>query len=86
MNKRLIDITKPITFLTFSEALNCLKEGNLLSRRGWNGEDMYIQIQNPDRDSKMTLPYIYLKTADYKFVPWVASQTDLLSDDWFIVN
>jgi hypothetical protein len=30
-------------------------------------------------------PYLMLKTADDEFVPWVASQSDLLADDWFEV-
>lgn len=28
------------------------------------------------------LPYITMKTADDKIVPWLASQTDLLAEDW----
>ncbi len=28
------------------------------------------------------LPYIMMKTADGAFVPWLASQTDILADDW----
>lgn len=31
-------------------------------------------------------PYLMLKTADNDFVPWVASQSDLLEDDWFKVG
>lgn len=31
-------------------------------------------------------PHIVMKTADDKFVPWLASQTDLLADDWGIVD
>lgn len=27
-------------------------------------------------------PYLMMKTADDDFVPWVASQTDLLAEDW----
>ena len=34
----------------------------------------------------MTLPYIYMKTADDNLVPWLASQTDMLAEDWKIVN
>lgn len=30
------------------------------------------------------LPYIMMKTADDAFVPWLASQTDILADDWRI--
>jgi len=32
------------------------------------------------------LPYLMMKTVDGSFVPWLASQTDILADDWFIVN
>lgn len=37
-----------------------------------------------DRVPKM-LPWIGMKTADNHFVPWLASQTDMLADDWFIL-
>ena len=47
---------------------------------------MYIQLQRPDPDSKMTLSYIYMKTVDDDLVPWTASQTDMLSDDWQIYH
>jgi len=30
----------------------------------------------------MTLPYLYMKTVDNQLVPWLASQTDVLSEDW----
>jgi hypothetical protein len=32
------------------------------------------------------LPWIGMKTADNKFVPWLASQTDILAEDWEIVE
>lgn len=32
------------------------------------------------------LPWIGMKTADDKFVPWLASQTDVLADDWTILR
>ncbi len=32
------------------------------------------------------LPWIGMKTADNKFVPWLASQTDMLADDWVVVQ
>jgi len=31
-------------------------------------------------------PYLMMRTADGSFVPWVASQTDLLADDWYVVE
>lgn len=30
-------------------------------------------------------PYLMFKTVNDEFVPWVASQTDLLADDWYTV-
>lgn len=66
----------------FSYALAWLRDGERVCRAGWNGKDMYIELQTPTDTSKMTLPYIFMKTADGNLVPWLASQTDLLSDDW----
>ncbi len=71
---------------TFDKALLALKDGFAVTRKGWNGKDMYLLVQFPDDESKMTLPYIYMKTADAHLVPWLASQTDLLSDDWDFVT
>lgn len=68
--------------MNFGQALEELKDGASLCRAGWNGKDMYIALQVPDEHSKMTLPYIYMKTVGDDLVPWVASQTDLLADDW----
>lgn len=68
--------------MNFSYALNYIKQGKKVRRSGWNGKGMWIGLQKPDLYSKMTLPYIYMYTADQHFVPWLASQTDILSDDW----
>lgn len=66
----------------FSWMLRQLKSGERMTRAGWNGKDMWIELQTPDEHSKMSLPYIYLRTVTGDLVPWLASQTDLLSDDW----
>jgi len=71
--------------MDFSTALFILKDGNKVARSGWNGQGMWIELQRPDKHSKMTFPYIYMKTADDQRVPWLASQTDLLASDWMIV-
>lgn len=68
--------------MNFSIALESLVSGAKIYRDGWNGKGMYLELQRPDANSKMTLPYIYMKTACNNFVPWLASQTDLLSNDW----
>jgi hypothetical protein len=68
--------------MDFSEALKAMKNGSRAARTGWNGKGMWIEIQSPDENSKMTLPYIFMKTAQGDLVPWLASQTDLLAGDW----
>ena len=67
---------------SFSAALYMLKSGRKMQRSGWNGRGMFVAIQEPDEHSANTLPYIWMHTADGHRVPWVASQTDLLSCDW----
>jgi len=59
-----------------------LKLGKCFARNGWNGKGMWVELQVPDEHSKMSLPYVYMKTADGKLVPWLCSQTDLLAEDW----
>lgn len=68
--------------MDFGQALGKLKLGERVARIGWNGKGMWIQLQRPDSHSKMTLPYIYMYTAQGDLVPWLASQTDVLAEDW----
>jgi len=68
----------------FSAALFALKSKLRVYRKGWNGKGMWLALQTPDANSKMKLPYIYMSTATGDLVPWVASQTDLLADDWHV--
>ena len=72
--------------MDFGNAIRALKDGKKVSREGWNGKGMWLALQVPDAHSKMSLPYIYMKTADDKLVPWLASQADMLSEDWVEVN
>lgn len=76
---------------TFGEAIRLLKEGETVQRRGWNGKGLTLKLQTPDSNSKMTLPYIYMEypadsvNTPSARVPWLASQTDILTDDWILV-
>lgn len=72
--------------MNFGDAIQALKNGKRVARAGWNGKNMYLELQRPDEHSKMTLPYIYMRTVQGEFVPWLASQTDVLSDDWITVE
>lgn len=69
----------------FGLALAYLRDGHKVARSGWNGKKMWLALQVPDAHSKMTLPYIYMRTAQGDLVPWLASQTDVLGNDWAVV-
>ena len=66
---------------SFGYALMAAKNGYKIQRVGWNGKCMWVRVQFPDKHSKMTKPYLYIEYADERF-PWVASQADLMADDW----
>ena len=83
--------------LTFGQAIEAMKAGKKVARAGWNGKGMWLRVVYPYLDKQFLviegdfcegtlLPYIGMKTADNGFVPWLASQTDMLSDDWMIVE
>jgi Protein of unknown function (DUF2829) len=69
----------------FGWALRQLQMGERVFRENWNGKGQYLELQTPDVNSKMTLPYIFIHTVQGDLVPWLASQTDLLSEDWDVV-
>ena len=80
--------------MNFGQALEDLKIGAKVARMGWNGKGIFIELQVPDEHSKMTSPYIFIDTtgletenpdAPKSRVPWLASQTDMLAEDWVIV-
>lgn len=72
----------------FEEVLPLLRNGARAQRQGWNGTGLWVELQKPDSNSKMTLPYFYLTyppkgdgTPETR-VPWTPSITDILSGDW----
>lgn len=113
--------------LDFGKAIQALKEGSKVSRQGWNGKGMYLQIgkgllpcetltgtsgvdlksMQADKDGIIThvegvpialfdgdevgeatvLPCVQMKTVLGSIVNgWLASQTDMLAEDWGIVE
>jgi len=71
--------------MDFGQALLLLKQGHRVARDGWNGKGMSLELQRPDMNSKMTLPYIFMTTVQGQRVPWLASQTDMLAEDWAVL-
>ena len=76
--------------VSFSEALQAVKVGHPISRQGWNGAGLKVHAQYPDTGSKNTLHYLYIqypadaKTTPNARVPWLASQTDIMAEDWVV--
>lgn len=85
----------------FGHALICLKDGKKLSRTSWNDKNSFIYLV-PASNFKVNRPplntfysegteiqynfHIDMKCSDGSCIPWTASQSDLLSDDWYIVD
>lgn len=82
----------------FDKAIVALKEGKKVARDGWNGKGMFLYyVPAAEYDASTAIAkeafpsgrvpygaYIAIKTAQGNVVPWLASQTDLLSSDWTI--
>ena len=71
--------------MNFGDAITALRSGSKVSRTNWNGPGQSLELQVPDEHSKMTRPYIFINTVQGDRVPWLASQSDMLCDDWVIV-
>lgn len=82
---------------SFGMAIEALRIGKKVSRKGWNGKGMWLSHVEPYNNHQFDLiekpgaegtflPYIGMKTADNGYVPWLASQTDMLAYDWHIVE
>nr|WP_036642100.1 DUF2829 domain-containing protein [Paenibacillus durus] len=80
--------------MSFGAAVEALKAGKRVARAGWNGRVMWLTLvpacrYNPSDVNSLgleKLPWIGMKTADNKFVPWLASQTDVLAEDWQVIE
>ena len=78
--------------MTFGQAIEAMKAGKKVARSGWNGKNMYIYIVEKFTDVSVDRPtvvydsYIMMRTAQGSYVPWLASQTDVLAEDWVIVE
>ncbi|MBA4307612.1 MAG: DUF2829 domain-containing protein [Sphingopyxis sp.] len=86
--------------MSFGHAIVMLKQGRKVARAGWNGKGMYLYYVPANSYPPTTLAareefggdmvpygaYIAMKTTQGNVVPWLASQTDVLADDWQIVD
>lgn len=89
------------TLLTFGEALACAKRGSKIARQGWNGKGMFVFLVQGSTFTVNRAPllgiypegtvvkyraHLDMRTADGQIVPWLASQSDVLDEDWVIVE
>lgn len=92
---------QPTTGMDFGMALNAAKCGKAIARQGWNGKGMFLyhvpaasypaktDVAKAHYGEGALVPYgayIAMKTAQDHVVPWLASQTDMLATDWYIVE
>lgn len=70
---------------TFGMALEALKRGDKVTRTGWNNSTIWLELQRPDANSKMTEPYIYMVKGEKKF-PCDLSCESIMAEDWIIVQ
>jgi len=83
--------------MDFSKALENVKSGLRMQRQGWNGKGMFVFLVPGSAFTVNRAPllgiypagteinyhaHIDMRTADGQIVPWLASQTDILADDW----
>ncbi len=68
--------------LNFGEAIEVMRNGGSVSLPKWSG-DVFISIQSPDENSKMTAPYFYV-TSRFGMVPWIPTMIEMLSVEWSI--
>ena len=96
---------RPCEGMTFGQAIESLKAGQKVARKGWNGKGMWLvlvpgtPVIHPKPDTPYgkagineceILPHIDMWTTNAQgrraMLPgWLASQTDMLSEDWEIV-
>ena len=91
----------PAVGMDFGEALKALQAGMKVQRVGWNGKGMFLFLVPgstfkvnrppllgiyPEGHEINYYPHIDMKTADDKVVPWPASQTDILANDWQVIE
>lgn len=79
--------------MNFGEALEQVKKGKRIARRNWNGKGQYVflvkgeQLKHiGDKFQKVVDVLAICTTADIIQVGWLATQTDMLATDWYVVE
>ena len=91
--KQFEDAYRDCTGMTFGIAVELLKKGCKVARNGWNGKGMYLFLSHGEDIQSCTgikdkcVDVVCMKTAqDTVVFGWLASQTDMLAEDWVIID
>nr|DAP14980.1 MAG TPA: Protein of unknown function (DUF2829) [Caudoviricetes sp.] len=89
---------RPTTGMSFGLAIEAAKKGHRISRAGWNGKGQYVEIAagisyvgpdgeivNAEHDAIGNRALAFVGTSGVQ-MGWLASQADMLADDWTIVS
>lgn len=89
---------RPTDDMSFGLAIEAAKKGHKIARRGWNGKNQYIELAhsisyvspdlrviNCNHDSIGNKAFAFVGTSGVQ-MGWLASQADMLADDWYIVE
>ncbi len=76
--------------MNFGDALEAVREGRSIRRKGWNGPHQYVRLHKASNGHEhMTHDYLYIvvrqRPTDLR-MPWLASQADILFHDWEVVE
>jgi len=78
---------RPVSAMTFGDALVMLKDGKRVCRAGWNGNGMWIEMTGAvDYSFSELLPHFVIKNVSNSFSTWVPSINDCLAEDWMVVE
>lgn len=72
--------------MTFGGAIEALLDGKAVAREGWPSS-YYLELRESDEDDSAGLTVqLLVLTTDTDILPWAITQTDVLMDDWHIVE
>lgn len=91
---------RPTDGISFGLAIEAMRKGKKIARRGWNGKGMFLCLADDitfhtkadlscvsHLNGDLTIPAIVMKTANDQFcVGWLASQADMLANDWQVID
>lgn len=89
---------KSVQYFDFGTAIQAVKQGKSVARKGWNGKHQYVElatcisykgpageIVNAHHNNIGNAALAFIGTSGVQ-LGWLASQADMLAEDWYIVE